>query len=384
MNILDFTWYYIIVFLIVLSVLIFVHEWGHYWVAKRAGVRIETFSIGFGPEIIGWTDAVNTRWKIGAIPLGGYVKMFGMDADDDEQENGEIPEISDEDKKVSFQYKTLAQRSAIVAAGPVVNFIFAIIVFAGLAMFQGTANPLAVVGKIFPGSAAEASGLKSGDKILRIDGQEIVLFEELRDIIRQRGGVTVQLTLLRDGAELTVPATPKTVSDDSDETVDTANRPKIGLLGVRPHLDFVQYERQDPFTAIWVGTQQTAGLAWNILEYVGDLISGNRGTDDLGGPLRIAQISGEMAQGGISQLIFLMAMLSVNLGLINLFPIPMLDGGHLAFYLAEALRGRPLGPKVQEYGFRFGLVLVLSLVVFVTWNDLVHLRVIEFIANLFT
>lgn len=383
MNFLDFTWYYIIVFLFVLSVLIFVHEWGHYWVARRAGVRIETFSIGFGPEIFGWTDAANTRWKIGAIPLGGYVKMFGMDADDDESE-GETLKISDEDKKVSFQYKTLAQRSAIVAAGPVVNFIFAIVVFAGLAMVEGTANPLAVVGKIFPGSAAEESGLKPGDRILRIDDQEIVLFEELREIIRRRGGVTVKLTLVRDGVELTVPATPKPVSDDSDEGVDAGNRPKIGLLGVRPHLDHVRYERQDPFTAIWVGTRQTAALSWNILKYVGDLISGNRGTDDLGGPLRIAQISGEMAQGGVSQLIFLMAMLSVNLGLINLFPIPMLDGGHLAFYLAEALRGRPLGPKVQEYGFRFGLVLVLILVVFVTWNDLVHLRVIEFLANLFT
>jgi regulator of sigma E protease len=383
MNILDFTWYYIIVFLIVLSILIFVHEWGHYWVAKRAGVRIETFSIGFGPEIVGWTDAANTHWKISAIPLGGYVKMFGMDAND-VKENGNTQEILEEDKKVSFQYKTLGQRSAIVAAGPVVNFIFAIIVFAGLAIFQGTANPMAVVGKIFPGSAAEDAGLKPGDQILGIDDQEIVLFEELRDIILQRGGVTVNLTLLRDGVKLNMPATPKTVTDNSDKTIDIVNRPKIGLLGIRPHLDYFQYKQHDPFTAIWIGIQKTAGVSWDILEYVGDLISGDRGTDDLGGPLRIAQISGEMAQGGVSQLIFLMAMLSVNLGLINLFPIPMLDGGHLAFYLAEALRGRPLGPKVQEYGFRFGLVLVLSLVIFVTWNDLVHLRVIEFIANLFT
>ena len=181
----------------------------------------------------------------------------------------------------------------------------------------------------------------------------------------------------RDGKFIRLPATPRSASDGS------GTAPSVGRLGIRPHLDHLEFERQDPITAIWVGVERTAILTYRILSYIGDMITGDRSTDDLGGPLRIAKISGEMAQLGLSQVILLMAMLSVNLGLINLFPIPMLDGGHLAFYAAEAVRGRPLGQTAQEYGFRFGLILVLLLVVFVTWNDLVHLRVIEFLKELF-
>ncbi|MBT6085988.1 MAG: RIP metalloprotease RseP [Rhodospirillaceae bacterium] len=377
MNFFDFTWNYIIVFLIVLTVLIYVHEWGHYWVALRNGVRVEVFSIGFGPEVFGWTNKVGTRWKIGLIPLGGYVKMFGEDdgasSDDDEDKR----ELTPEEKEVSFHHKTLGQRAAIVAAGPIVNFIFAIFAFAGLAMFEGNPIPLAYVGEVMPKSAAAEAGLIKGDQVVAIEGTEITTFEELRQIVIKKPEQKLMFDIRRDGKFIRLPATPRSASDGS------GTAPSVGRLGIRPHLDHLEFERQDPITAIWVGVERTAILTYRILTYIGDMITGDRSTDDLGGPLRIAKISGEMAQLGLSQVILLMAMLSVNLGLINLFPIPMLDGGHLAFYAAEAVRGRPLGQTAQEYGFRFGLILVLLLVVFVTWNDLVHLRVIEFLKELF-
>ncbi len=376
MSILGFTWYYVVIFLFVLSVLVYVHEWGHYWVARRNNVRVEVFSIGFGPEIYGWTNDVGTRWKISAIPLGGYVRMFGENDAIEDGDGNERP-LTDEEKKVSFSHKSLGQRAAIVAAGPAVNFLFAIFAFAGLAGIVGTPHPYAAIGEIIPDSAAEEAGFEIGDRVLSIAGTEVVYFEDLRGIVGVRANVPLEFVVRRGGSEVTIKATPRPVEMKEDGRVET-----IGLLGVRPDPEQVRYERQNPVMAVWLGIQKTYSVTVNILIYVGELITGNGNTKDLGGPLRIAKVSGQMAQGGIENLVFLMAMLSVNLGLINLFPIPMLDGGHLAFYAAEAVRGRPLGPKVQEYGFRFGLILVLMLVVFVTWNDLVHLRVIEFIKEL--
>ena len=378
MEILGFTWNYIVVFLIVLTILVFVHEYGHYWVAKRNGVRVEAFSVGFGPEIWGRNDASGTRWKICAIPLGGYVKMFGEGGDD--SEDGEKSELSDAEKAVSFYYKTVSQRAAIVAAGPIVNFIFAIFAFAILAGAVGNAVPLAAVGKVLKDSAAEIAGFKSGDRFISINEEEINLFSDLRRIVTENPDTVLSFQIDRAGKEITLSATPKLTVQKNAEGEEI----EIGLLGVEWSPEFVSYERQNPAMALWVGVQRTYMVTTNILSYIGDMFSGRRGTDELGGPLRIAQISGQMAEQGIGAVILLMAMLSVNLGLINLFPIPMLDGGHLAFYLIEALLGRPLGAKAQEYGFRFGLILVLMLVVFVTWNDLVHLEVIEFIKGLIT
>ena len=378
MEILGFTWNYIVVFLIVLTILVFVHEYGHYWVAKRNGVRVEAFSVGFGPEIWGRNDASGTRWKICVIPLGGYVKMFGEGGD--VSEDGEKSELSDAEKAVSFYYKTVSQRAAIVAAGPIVNFIFAIFAFAILAGAVGNAVPLAAVGKVLKDSAAEIAGFKSGDRFISINEEEINLFSDLRRIVTENPDTVLSFQIDRAGKEITLSATPKLTVQKNAEGEEI----EIGLLGVEWSPDFVSYERQNPAMALWVGVQRTYMVTTNILSYIGDMFSGRRGTDELGGPLRIAQISGQMAEQGIGAVILLMAMLSVNLGLINLFPIPMLDGGHLAFYLIEALLGRPLGAKAQEYGFRFGLILVLMLVVFVTWNDLVHLEVIEFIKGLIT
>jgi regulator of sigma E protease len=374
--ILEFTWYYIVLFLFVLTVLVYVHEWGHYWVARKNGVRVEVFSIGFGPEVYGWTNEAGTRWKISAIPLGGYVKMLGQ-SDLPSDEEGEQP-LSEEEQAVSFQNKTLAQRAAIVVAGPLANFIFAIVLFAGLIMTVGTPRHYAGVGNILPDSAAAEARLEVGDRIIDIDGQEVVWFSDLVRIVSANPGVPLKITVLRGKEELTLAATPKV----QKRTDRDGNPVEIGLLGVRFDPEQAEYERQNPLQAVWLGARQTFALTTNILSYLGEMIVGDRSAEELGGPLKIAKLSGQMAQGGLDNLIFFMAALSVNLGLINLFPIPLLDGGHLLFMAVEAIRGRPLDERTQEYGFRFGLILVLILMVFATWNDLVDLRVVEFIKEL--
>ena len=371
MDFLNFTWYYVVIFLVTLTILVFVHELGHYWVARRCGVRVEVFSIGFGPEIRGWTDSAGTRWKFSAIPLGGYVKMFGEHGDEDE------PPLTDAERAESFNRKRLGQRAAIVAAGPIANFLFAIIVLAGLFGIVGLPAPKAGVGSIQDGSAAEASGFETGDTIVAVDGQDIEWFEDLRGLVSVRAGQPTRFDVLRGSETFVLTATPTPTEVEVDGV-----KTQVGLLGVSPDPAQVGYERMDPLTASWTAVERTVGLTGQILTALGQIITGSRTAEELGGPLRIAQLSGEMAQGGTINLIFFMAALSINLGLINLFPIPMLDGGHLVFYAAEAVRGRPLSQRVQEYGFRFGLILVLMLMIFATWNDLVNLKVVDFIRQL--
>ncbi len=379
MEFLAFFWDYVILFLVVLTVLVFVHELGHYLAARYNGVRVEVFSIGFGPEIYGWNDRVGTRWKIGAIPLGGYVKMFG-DSDTVEDGEGEERDLTPEERAVSFHHKRLGQRTVVVAAGPVANFVFAIVILAGLFSIAGNPMTLSAVGEVQPGSAAEQAGLQVGDRIVGIDDETVVWFEDLRRIISVNPEVELQLHVLRDDTELSIMATPQRRSIEEV----TGDKRVIGLLGVKPDPAQVGYERHNPLAATWMAVEWSATLTGRILSYLGQVVTGARDTDELGGPLRIAQMSGKMAQGGLINLISFMAALSINLGLINLFPIPMLDGGHLVFYAAEAIRGRPLGPRAQEYGFRFGLVLVLLLMILATWNDLVQLRVFEYIKDLVT
>ena len=375
MEILNGLWHYAVPFLIVLTILVFVHEWGHDWVARRSGVRIEVCSFGKGPELCGWNDREGTRWRLSLLPLGGYVKMFG-DAGAASTPRDDIDEMTPEEKAVAFHHKSLPQRAAIVAAGPVANFLFAVVVLALLFMTAGQPFTPADIGAIKPGSAAEAAGLQPGDLILAIDGRGIERFEEVKSIVSMAPGQKLTLTVERAGARLTLTATPQS----STVTDRFGNSYTIGLLGItRPGLD---YRREDPATAVWQALRETWDLTASTLTGVGQMIAGIRGTDDLGGPLRIAQMSGEVAQTGVVALVWFLAVLSVNLGLINLFPIPLLDGGHLLFYGIEAILGRPLDERMQEYGFRIGLALVLSLMVFATWNDLVHLRVVEFFRGL--
>lgn len=368
MDILTILYEYGVPFLVVLTVLVFVHEFGHYWVARRNGVRIEVFSIGFGPELFGWTDRAQTRWKFSAIPLGGYVKMFG------EQEfgpDGAQRAMTEEERAVSFHAKRLGQRAAIVAAGPVANFLFAIVVLAGLYSIVGQPSTPPVVGGVQAGTAAAAAGLEAGDLIVRIDGQAIDRFEEVQQIVRLNRGTKLDIVVLRDGRELGLQATPR-----STEMLDANGQPQqVTVLGISSK--GVEYKRYDPATALWQAVKETGNLTARTLEALGQMIVGQRDADELGGPLRIAQMSGDFAKVGLVTLIWFTALLSINLGLLNLFPVPMLDGGHLMFYAMEAVRGRPMGERAQEYGFRIGMVLVICLMIFATYQDFDYFNVIE-------
>jgi regulator of sigma E protease len=367
---------YIVPFLIILTVLVFVHEFGHFLIARWNGVRVEVFSIGFGPEVFGWWDRTGTRWKFSTIPLGGYVKMFG---DSDASSGLPVPglaRLAPAEREVSFHYKRLGQRAAIVAAGPAANFLFAVAVLAILFTTYGQPFTPAEVGQVQPGSAAEQGGIQPGDVIRSLDGSTVHRFEDVQQIVRLNPGVPMSIVVSRDGQEQTLRVTPS----QTELTDRFGNHYQIGLLGIAR--SGMEYVKRDPATAIIQAGAETWNLSVSTLKAIWQIIIGTRATDELGGPLRIAQMSGEVAQGGVVAVLWFMAVLSINLGLINLFPVPVLDGGHLLFYAAEALRGKPLDQRAQEYGFRIGLALVLTLMVFATWNDLVHLRIVEFVKGL--
>jgi regulator of sigma E protease len=369
---------YIVPFLVILTVLVFVHESGHYLIARWNRVRVEVFSIGFGPELFGWWDRAGTRWKFSTIPLGGYVKMFGdSDASSGLPAAG-LARLSQAEREVSFHYKRLGQRTAIVAAGPLANFLFAIVVLAVLFMTYGQPFTPAEVGQVQAGSAAEQAGIQPGDVILNIDGHGVQRFEDVQQAVRLNPGVPMTIVVRRDGQERSLQVTP----GRTEFTDRFGNHYEIGLLGIAR--SSMEYVKRDPATALAQAGVETWDLSVATLKAMWQIVIGTRATDELGGPLRIAQMSGEVAQGGIVAVLWFMAVLSINLGLINLFPVPVLDGGHLLFYAAEAVRGKPLGQRAQEFGFRIGLALVLTLMVFATWNDLVHLRIVEFVKGLVT
>jgi len=356
-------------FLVILTVLVFVHEFGHYMIARWNRVRIEVFSIGFGPELFGWWDRAGTRWKFSTIPLGGYVKMFGdSDASSGLPTPG-LARLAPAEREVSFHYKRLGQRAAIVAAGPAANFLFAIVVLAVLFMTFGQPYTPPEVGQVQPASAAEQGGIRAGDVIVQIDGRSVNRFEDVQQAVRLNPNVPMVIIVRRDGQDQTLHVTPS----QTELTDRFGNHYEIGLLGIAR--SGVEYAQRDPGTAVIQAGVETWNLTAGTLQAIWQIIKGTRATDELGGPLRIAQMSGEVAQGGVVAVLWFMAVLSINLGLINLFPVPVLDGGHLLFYAAEAIRGKPLGHRAQEYGFRIGLALVLTLMVFATWNDLVHLGI---------
>jgi len=373
---------YIVPFLVILTILVFVHEMGHYLVARWNGVRVEVFSIGFGPELFGWNDRHGTRWKVSLVPLGGYVKMFGESEEGEEQTPAAAKLHADEaaaryrargmappSPEESFHVKRVGQRAAIVAAGPAANYVFALIVFTLLFTTVGQRVTPPSISAIMPGSAAERAGLQPGDLILSIDGQSISRFEQIVGIVQLRPGVAMDFAVRRDGAERTVKVTPA-LKEQADVF---GNVHRIGQIGVSHEGGSVMV-RHGPVDAAVQAGKETWNLTWGTLTAIGQMIIGTRNADELGGPIRIAKFSGDVWRLDAGAILSFMAYLSISLGLINLFPVPMLDGGHLLFYAAEVVRGRPLGPRLQEYGFRIGLALVLGLLVFATWNDLVYLR----------
>lgn len=371
----------ILPFLLVLGVLIFFHELGHYLAARSVGVHVDAFSIGFGREVFGWTGRTGTRWKVGWIPLGGYVKLHGHESPDDRaqvvaeaKEKGQPPPVWREGQ--TFGEKSVAARAWVVAAGPLANFLLAAVLLAGMFTTAGRPDTAPVITGVQAESAAERAGLLPGDRIVAIDGRTTQRFEDVQATVRLRPGQPMTLTVQRDGAALTLPVTP-----DLREISDRfGNVQRIGMLGVAGGVP--EYRQLDPFAALTAGALETVRLTEQTLVALWQMIAGTRGTDEIGGPIRIAQLSGQVAEGGIIPLIGLMALLSVNLALINLFPIPILDGGHLVMYAYEAVRGRPLPPRAQEYAFRGGLAILLAIFVLATWNDLTHLRVVDWFSGL--
>lgn len=362
---------YLVPFLLVLSVVVFVHEFGHYWVARRNGVRIEVFSIGFGPELFGRNDRHGTRWKFSAIPLGGYVKMLG-DADATSA-TADPAHARDPD---SFPSKNVWQRMAIVVAGPLANFVFAIAALTILFAAVGRPFTPPDVGSVQPDSPAAAAGLLPGDRITAVDGSPLESFEQLQASVFDSEGRPMLLTVARGGEIVELSVTPS-IQSDTDRFGTQREIYRIGVS--RPG---VEYRRSNPVFALFEATAETGRMIGGTLQALGEMIVGKRGTQELGGPLRIAQMSGEIAQDGFVPALWFTAVLSINLGLINLFPIPMLDGGHLAMYGIEAVRGRPLNERSQEIAFRFGLAMVLSLMLFATWNDVVQFGWVERLLNL--
>ena len=364
----SFLWEYLAPFLFLLSVLVFVHEFGHYWAARRCGVRVEVFSVGFGRELWGRTDSAGTRWKIALIPLGGYVRMFG----DAGETTGARP-LTPEERAVAFGDKSLGKRAFIVVAGPAANFLFAILVAALMFMTYGQRHTSPVVTEVVEGGAAETAGIRAGDRFIELDGETIARFEDLQRIVRLSPGRPLDTTVMRGDAEAVLTVTPGVAR----ETDSLGNVHEFGLLGVRGRA--TEMVRHGPGEALVSAVDYTWTMTATILTFVGEMIEGSRSTDELGGVLRIGHLAGEVAKIDFSAYLHFMVLLSINLGLINLFPIPLLDGGHLVFYAIEAIRGRPLGQKAQEIGFRIGLGMVVALMLFVTWNDLVYFQVVAFL-----
>ena len=358
-------------FLFVITLVVFFHELGHFLVARYFGVTVEVFSVGFGKEIFGWNDRHGTRWKVSWLPIGGYVKFAG-DADAASRpDHAAAQSMTAEERKGALLLKPLHQRAWVAASGPLANFILAIVILTGLFLYSGHTVIAPVIGEVTKDSPAAAAGIRAGDRVTRIDGTEITDFQQLPEIISVNGGSPLAMGIHRAGQDLTIWLTPRLMKTRDMLGNDTSQM----VIGVRPDTHVpVTHERYGPVGAFAAACSETWSIIKNTILGIGQMIGGRVSTDQLRGPVGIANMTRQVADFGFLPLLNLVAILSVSIGLANLFPIPLLDGGHLLYYGCEAVLGRPLGARAQDVGFRLGLVLVLGLMLLTTWNDLVRLN----------
>jgi regulator of sigma E protease len=354
---------WIVPFLFTLTIIVFFHELGHFLVARWCGIRVLVFSMGFGPELAGFNDRHGTRWKLSLIPLGGYVKFFGDDNEASVPDPAVLAAMSEEDRKRSFFGQSVGRRAAVVVAGPLTNFILAIVIFAGVFMMFGKPTAVPRVASVEPNSAAAAAGFQPGDLVTAIDGRKIDNFVDMQRIVGFSGGHALTIVVDRGGVPVTLTATPEIKNNRGVLGVTRSNQPGD-----------VKVESVAPLDAVKLGVEKTWFIVDTTLSYIGDVFVGRQSADQIGGPIGIARISGQVAELGWGALFDFVGVISVSIGLLNLFPVPLLDGGHLLFYFIEAVRGRPLSERAQEVGFRIGLAIVVMLMIFATVNDILHLR----------
>jgi len=360
----------IIPFLFVLSIVIFFHELGHFIVGRLCGVRIDVFSLGFGPEVAAFVDGKGTRWRLGLLPLGGYVKFHGDANGASMGDAAAVSTMPAAEKATTFFAQKVWKRSAIVAAGPIANFILAIVIFTGIFFVHGRGILIPEIDKVMPGSAAEAAGFLSGDIVVSIDGTKIESFEDMQRIVQTSSDTPLSFIVDRHGKLMTLGPTPQ--RRDVASSVGTS---RVGVLGVEANATEANWhvQRYGLVDSAKLATAQT----WFIIEqtgtYCGRMITGRESTDQLSGPIRIAEVSGEMAKIGFAALLNLAAVLSISIGILNLLPIPLLDGGHLFYYAIEAIRGKALDDRIQQVGFKIGLTFVVGLMILATYNDILRL-----------
>lgn len=356
-------------FVIILSIIVFVHEFGHYFVAKLAGVKIDAFAIGFGPEIFGWNDKSGTRWKVCCLPLGGYVKMYGDINPASMPDDEKMQEMTPEEKKFAFHYKSLSAKAAVVFAGPLANFILAIVLLTFFFSYYGKPLTTTELSVVVPDSAAAEAGLKPGDVITNIDGNKVKEFGDIQRVIGLNTGTSVVIEFNRGNETIKTTAIPQ-ISARKDIF---GNEIKAALLGIQANV--ISYDKLGAGSAAVEAVKETYNLSVGTLTAIGQMITGKRSAREISGPIGIAKYSGQSATKGLPTILWFMVIISINLGLVNLFPIPVLDGGHLLYYSIEAIRGKPMAEKFQQWGFRFGIALVGTLAIFAIINDIRNLTI---------
>jgi len=359
-------------FFAVLGIVVFVHEFGHFIVGRLCGIGVTAFSIGFGPELVGWTDRHGTRWKLSAIPLGGYVKFVGDMNGASMPDPQTLSDMSAAERAVSFHHQRLAKRAATVAAGPIANFLLAIAIFAGSAYVNGRTIMIPRIEEVNPGSAAERAGFEPGDLVVAINGHAIASFSDMQRIVSASAGETLAVVVDRRDRQVTLTAVP-----DLKEQDTPFGKQRIGLLGLKGSQDKadVRTLQYGLVGALGVGAVEAWRPVQMTFDFLGKLVTGRESPEQLSGPIRIAKVSGQIASlGSIEMFLSWIGLISVSIGLLNLFPIPLLDGGHLLFYAIEGARGAPLSERAQEIGFRIGLAIVVMLMLFATYNDIFYFR----------